>query len=95
MNSVTTGFPMIVGSNERKYPWMDEGFNTYINGMADSAFNNGEYFHAENRARETFFWHNGDDPIMTIPDVVQGQPGGYGLWQAKSRAGIVKGRRAG
>jgi hypothetical protein len=24
-------FPMIVGSNERRYPWMDEGFNTYIN----------------------------------------------------------------
>jgi hypothetical protein len=25
-------FPMIVGSNERKYAWMDEGFNTFING---------------------------------------------------------------
>lgn len=24
-------FPMIVGSNERRYAWMDEGFNTYIN----------------------------------------------------------------
>jgi len=24
-------FPMIVGSNERLYPWMDEGFNTFIN----------------------------------------------------------------
>ncbi len=24
-------FPMIVGSNERKYMWQDEGFNTYIN----------------------------------------------------------------
>ncbi|MDZ4863218.1 MAG: M1 family metallopeptidase [Gemmatimonadota bacterium] len=23
--------PMIVGSNERLYPWMDEGFNTFIN----------------------------------------------------------------
>jgi hypothetical protein len=23
-------FPMLVGSNERLYPWMDEGFNTYI-----------------------------------------------------------------
>jgi hypothetical protein len=27
-------FPMIVGSNERRYPWMDEGFNTYINSFA-------------------------------------------------------------
>jgi hypothetical protein len=24
-------FPMIVGSNERRYAWMDEGFNTFIN----------------------------------------------------------------
>jgi aminopeptidase N len=27
-------FPMIVGSNERRYPWMDEGLNTYINTFA-------------------------------------------------------------
>jgi hypothetical protein len=26
-----TWFPMVVGSNERLYPWMDEGFNTFIN----------------------------------------------------------------
>ncbi len=36
-------FPMIVGSNERKYGWMDEGFNTFINGLSTAAFNNGEY----------------------------------------------------
>ncbi len=28
-------FPMTVGSNERRYAWMDEGFNTYINGFAN------------------------------------------------------------
>lgn len=28
--------PMIVGSNERLYPWMDEGFNTYID-LANAA----------------------------------------------------------
>lgn len=38
-----TWFPMIVGSNERKFGWMDEGFNTFINGLASAAFNNGEY----------------------------------------------------
>jgi len=27
-------FPMIVGSNERRYPWMDEGLDTYINAFA-------------------------------------------------------------
>jgi len=38
-----TWFPMIVGSNERKYGWMDEGFNTFINSLATTDFNNGEY----------------------------------------------------
>ncbi|MES2457471.1 MAG: M1 family metallopeptidase [Bacteroidota bacterium] len=38
-----TWFPMIVGSNERKYGWMDEGFNTFINGISSEAFNHGEY----------------------------------------------------
>lgn len=38
-----TWFPMIVGSNERKYGWMDEGFNTFINGISAQNFNNGEY----------------------------------------------------
>jgi hypothetical protein len=27
-------FPMIVGSNERRYAWMDEGINTYINAFS-------------------------------------------------------------
>ena len=27
-------FPMVVGTNERRYAWMDEGFNTYINTFA-------------------------------------------------------------
>ena len=38
-----TWFPMIVGSNERKYGWMDEGFNTFINVISTEDFNNGEY----------------------------------------------------
>jgi hypothetical protein len=31
-------FPMTVGSNERLYPWMDEGFNTFMNIYAGRAF---------------------------------------------------------
>jgi hypothetical protein len=36
-------FPMIVGSDERRFPWMDEGFNTFIDVYASDAFNKGEY----------------------------------------------------
>ncbi|WP_461789769.1 M1 family metallopeptidase [Pedobacter sp.] len=36
-------FPMIVGSNERKFGWMDEGFNTFINDISSAEFNKGEY----------------------------------------------------
>ncbi len=36
-------FPMIVGSNERMFAWMDEGFNTFINSLSSVDFNNGEY----------------------------------------------------
>ena len=38
-----TWFPMIVGSNERLYGWMDEGFNTFINTLTSADFNKGEY----------------------------------------------------
>lgn len=38
-----TWYPMIVGSNERKFGWMDEGFNTFINDLSSAEFNNGEY----------------------------------------------------
>ncbi len=36
-------FPMIVGSDERRFPFMDEGFNTFIDIYAQDAFNNGEF----------------------------------------------------
>ncbi|OXE99143.1 hypothetical protein BC749_102633 [Flavobacterium araucananum] len=39
-------FPMIVGSNERLFGWMDEGFNTFINSLSTAEFNKGEYVEA-------------------------------------------------
>ncbi len=36
-------FPMIVGSDERRFGWMDEGLNTFIDIYAADAFNKGEY----------------------------------------------------
>jgi len=37
-------FPMTVGSDERRYPWMDEGFNSFIDyGAAESYFRGTAY----------------------------------------------------
>src|SRR5256885_8614341 len=37
-------FPMMVGSDERRYPWMDEGFNTFIDyGSAEGYFKGSAY----------------------------------------------------
>ena len=37
-------YPMLVGSNERLHPWMDEGFNTFINiGSVEEYFAGGDY----------------------------------------------------
>ena len=36
-------FPMVVGSDERRFPFMDEGFNTFIDIYAQDDFNKGEF----------------------------------------------------
>ncbi len=65
-------FPMIVGSNERKYAWMDEGFNTFINDVDTKVFNNGEYDQKQDIQRVAKFMFNPNaEPIMTTPDVLQ------------------------
>ncbi|MBS1729364.1 MAG: M1 family metallopeptidase [Bacteroidetes bacterium] len=64
-------FPMIVGSNERKYPWMDEGFNTFINGINGEAFNNGEFAGSEDAQQSArYYFSKKSESIMTIPDVL-------------------------
>jgi len=70
-------FPMVVGSNERRYAWMDEGFNTYINAFSQErrygldvtkwprGMDNWHYFLNvwAGPVREGV-----DQPIMTMPD---------------------------
>lgn len=71
-------FPMIVGSNEREYAWMDEGFNTFINGYSTENFNDGEYQARRTSARPITAWMAGPEAeaIFTAPDQIQ--PGNLG-----------------
>ena len=68
-----TWFPMIVGSNERKYGWMDEGFNTFINTLADDDFNKGEYKNPNQNMEFTSKYMFGErtEPILSAPDALR------------------------
>lgn len=66
-------FPMIVGSNERRHAWMDEGFNTFINYYSYLAFNDGEYTNDLIQTRRYLGWLTNKDrePIATHADRTQ------------------------
>ncbi|WP_281239468.1 M1 family metallopeptidase [Flavobacterium praedii] len=63
-------FPMIVGSNERLFGWMDEGFNTFINSLSSVDFNNGEYKSkvTDMHQNAEYFTDPKTEPIMSSPD---------------------------
>jgi aminopeptidase N len=77
-----TWFPMIVGSNERKYGWMDEGFNTFINSLADDDFNNGEYKSPPANMANTagYLFGAKTESIMNTPDAMQERNIGLALY---------------
>lgn len=65
-------YPMLVGSNERRYAWQDEGFNTFIN-----AFSNERRYPGTNGYEGSLqSWRlvttaGVDAPLMTAPDRLQ------------------------
>ncbi len=70
-------FPMIVGSNERKYMWQDEGFNTYINYIATDIFNKGEFVNSTAFFDPNFFasrdytaFMRYRDPLMVVSEAM-------------------------
>ena len=81
-------FPMIVGSNERLYSWMDEGFNTFINSVSEKDFNNGEYYQAKPlQSMSRAFYGDSMEPIMTSPDNLKERNLGF-LGYYKPSAGL-------
>ena len=68
-----TWFPMIVGSNERKYGWMDEGFNTFINSISHEDFNKGEYKEEPKNMEQMaqYMFGPNSEAILTTPDAMK------------------------
>ncbi|HUI28689.1 MAG TPA: M1 family metallopeptidase [Candidatus Acidoferrales bacterium] len=74
-------FPMTVGSDERRYAWMDEGINTFINYYSGVDYYGGEAIalrtgNADTIARRMCTPVN-DQPIMTRADQIK--PDKYGF----------------
>ena len=59
-------FPMIVGFDERRDAWMDEGFNTFIDVYESDAFNHGEY----GPKRDSEYAEGGGNPVDQILPVL-------------------------
>ncbi|KFF04413.1 M1 family metallopeptidase [Flavobacterium reichenbachii] len=83
-------FPMIVGSNERYFAWMDEGFNTFINSVSSVDFNKGEYKQKPGDLHQEaeYFTRPDLETIMSSPDNMKEVNIGV-LCYAKPSAGLV------
>ena len=55
-------FPMLVGFNERRWAWMDEGINTFIDVYESDEFNHGEYA----PKRDSEYAPKGGNPVDEI-----------------------------
>ncbi len=70
-----TWFPMIVGSDERRYAWMDEGFNTFINYFSNLAFYGDQATRLSRYSADYIAGRMQEpiaaQPIMTYPDHIR------------------------
>jgi Peptidase family M1 domain len=57
-----TWFPMVVGFNERRHQWMDEGFNTFIDVYESNDFEHGVY----GPKRDSEYAPGGGNPVEEI-----------------------------
>ena len=81
-------FPMVVGSNERLFAWMDEGFNSFINTISDVDFNNGEFKGEKEDMHQSAVSYLKLETIMSSPDNMKEANIGN-LCYAKPSAGLV------
>ena len=95
-------FPMIVGSDERRHAFMDEGFNTFVDIYAQDDFNAGEFApkrdgeydpEGKNPARDLVAYLVRDDAegLINFADVFQ-QKDSHTLNYYKSALGLVLAR---
>lgn len=61
-------FPMIVGSDERRFGWMDEGFNTFIDVYASDVVNHGEFGPKRDDEYAPKGGYPADEIVATITD---------------------------
>jgi Peptidase family M1 domain len=86
-------YPMIVGSNERKYMWQDEGFNTFINYYDALHFNHGEYAKDTSLIQNNLFtilqpaaFLNCQTPLMLVPEAMGNE---YNQYYGKTMYGLL------
>lgn len=94
-----TWFPMMVGTNERRNAWMDEGFNTFIDTYESEDFDHGVYGPKHDQEYAPGGKNPVEDiqglmadpnapPIMTWPDVI-GRNYGHPVSYFKTALGLV------
>jgi aminopeptidase N len=77
-----TWFPMVVGSDERRWAWMDEGLNTFLNQYSEDAFYGEDNRQSLQRAARVIGQRFApspfsDQPIMTRADHIRDRALGF------------------